>query len=281
MKKLLIIDISNIIYRSFYGIKNLQSLDKFPTNAIFGTVNMLLTTIEHIQATDIAIAKDSPQKKIREEIYSHYKANRKSAPEELKKQIPVIFEICSLMNLPILESNEYEADDIIGSLSEQEVNNFYQIIINSGDKDLMQLVNSKVRIYDSMKNKFYNEIEVLAKFGVYPHQIPDYLAIVGDTSDNIPGIKGIGEKGATKLIQEFGSLENIIENVEQIKGKTKDLIIAHTDIARVSKELATIKTNIQYDKSDFKLNLKCPDSLVKILENLSCYSLINKINKFI
>lgn len=281
MKKLLIFDISNIIYRSYYGIKNLQSLDKFPTNAIFGTVNMVLNTIESIQATDVVIAKDSPERKEREEIYENYKATRKSAPDELKMQIPVIFEILTLLNIPILESGKYEADDTIGSLSAQEVDNYYQIIINSGDKDLMQLVNPKVKVYDSMKMKFYNDEEVFSKFSVTPSQIPDYLAIVGDTSDNIPGIKGIGEKGAAKLIAEYHSIEGIYANLDSITGKTNTILKEQRENAILSKKLATVNKEINYDRTDFSLNLQAPDELIKLLESLSCFSLIKKIKSII
>jgi DNA polymerase-1 len=268
MKKLVIIDINNFIYRAYFGIQQrLTAPDGTPVNAVFGTFNMIHRLIKDQKPTAVIVAKDSRESK-RKELYPEYKQNRSKMPEDLIKQIKLIHEMLGLMNFFIMESPGYEADDIIHSVVNKYHESYDKILIASSDKDLMQLVDDKVNCIDTMKDKVYGTGEVSVKLGVNPNQVVDFLALLGDSSDNIPGVKGIGEKTAVKLLKEYGSLDGLYLNIQKLPdGKAKSNLIEHEAMARLSYSLAQLKTVTTVDEipefcNEFKPELK--DFLLKL-----------------
>jgi DNA polymerase-1 len=252
-KYLTLIDGSGYIFRAYFAIKRLEGV-----NAIFGFCSMLLKVLEekvnhndtgHIENEKIIIVFDAARKNWRNEVYDQYKANRTDSPDDLKPQFKPIKECAEAFGLPTIEMEGYEADDIIATYAEQAKNNGYITRIISSDKDLMQLVeDNSVYMYDSMKDKKVDEAAVFEKFGVSPKQVPDAQALIGDSSDNIPGVPNIGPKKAAKLIQEFGSIENMISNIEGIdNAKTKETVKDNIDNAEVSKKLATLIRDIDLE----------------------------------
>lgn len=241
MKKLVIVDLSNIVYRAFFGLQQpLKTPEGVLVNAVYGTFNMLFSTISDLKPDSIVVALDS-RKSDRKEEYADYKSNRSKMPDDLRPQIPMVHEMLSKMGIQMVEEPGLEADDLIYSLVESG-KDFDQIYILSGDKDLMQLVNEKVKIYDSMKQKIYDRQSVIEKFGVTPEQIVDFLSILGDSSDMIPGVPGIGEKGASKLLATYGSLDNIYNQIDSVKPDgIKNKLIAGKESAYLSQSLAKLR----------------------------------------
>jgi len=273
LKTLTIIDTFGFFFRQYYALPYLKSKDGFPTGLLTGFVNFI-ASINKEHGTDyILFALDSKEKTLRSEIDPNYKANRPKPPEDLLKQLPVAIEWIKKMGFKSLEIPGYEADDIIASVSKDAKQKGIKVQIVSSDKDLYQLIDDdKVLIYDPMKKIKINEEECIKKFGVKPSQIVDYLAIVGDSSDNIPGIKGIGPKGARKLLEEYGSLKAIYEHIDDIKNpRTKKLLLESKDNAFLSYKLASlhydIVKDIEYKEYEFpKENpiLKIKDDLEKL-----------------
>ena len=245
---LFLIDGSNYIYRAFYAIRELSNSKGFPTNAIYGFTNMLMKLCRDWEPDYIAVVFDSKGPTFRHEAYEEYKANRKAMPDELIPQIPKIKEIVRGFSMPVLEEPGMEADDIIGTLVKKYSGEDFKTVIISGDKDLMQLVSEDVLMLDTMKDKTYDIEGVKEKFGVGPEKVVEILGLAGDSSDNVPGVPGVGEKTAQKLVQEFNGLEGIFENLDKIKGaKLKENLKAYTDQALLSRELVTIRTDAKVD----------------------------------
>ncbi len=236
---LFIIDGSSYIYRAFFALPRLANSKGFPTNAIYGFINMLLKVIRQYNPELIAVAFDTPGPTFRHETFADYKANRPVMPEDLRAQIPYIKEITKALGIALLEEQGYEADDLIGALVKKWAQG--KIMIISGDKDLMQLVSSRITMYDPMKDKRYQIKEVEEYFGVPPEKVPDLMGLCGDTSDNIPGIPGIGKKTAAQLIRRFGSIEELLKNLEKVEHpKLKANLQSYSAQALFSKELATL-----------------------------------------
>ncbi len=247
--KLLLVDVSAYIFRAFFGVRgNFSNSEGMPTNAIFGFKNMLLHLLNTENPSHVAMVFDTPGGTFRNEIYSEYKANRSACPEDLVPQFAPIAELTELLQLPIIKRENYEADDLIGTLS-KKFSKEIKVIIVSGDKDLTQLVNEDVVMLDTMKDYVFGPEQVKEKFGVGPEKIAQYLAIVGDTSDNIPGAKGIGPKTATKLFDQFGDLEGILANIDKLKGKQRENLEASVDNVRLSLELTQIVCDIPIDET--------------------------------
>lgn len=269
-----IIDGNAYMYRAFFAIPHFTRKDGFPTNAIFGFAKMLLTLRKDNPTSHIIVAFDHKGKTFRSDLYKEYKAHREKMPDELAMQIPAIKKLPELFHMPILEIEGMEADDSIASFvtqrSEEEDCACYII---TGDKDMMQLVHGDIYIMDTMKNVVYDRTGVKQKMGVYPEQIIDLLGIMGDKSDNIPGVPGIGPKGAVKLLEEYPSMEAIYEHIEEITGSTQKKLKEHKKLALLSKELATIKTDI--DLSHVTLIEDTPDisRILDFLQEYECFSL--------
>lgn len=243
-KKIYIIDGYNFLYRVFYAIPPFSLKDGTPVNAVFGMAKILLALHREDRPDYLIFTLDS-QSKARMELYPDYKGTRDRMPDNLRIQETIIMDMLAIMGIKHLKVDGYEADDVIGTLvTDLGRDKENDIFILSGDKDLYQFIDGNVAIYDTMKHKVYHTAEAREKFAVDPKYIVDYLAICGDTSDNIPGIPGFGPKKAESLINEYGSLESIYENLENISGKTREVLEANREVAFMSKELATIDTHV-------------------------------------
>ena len=245
-----LVDVSALFFRAYYAISShLSSPKGLPTNALYGLLSMTDKFIKENKSKYMVYCFDHKKPSFRTKIYSEYKANRGEIPEDLKAQIPYIKKLVSLFGIPRVEKEGYEADDLIGSLALIAQKKNFKVVIVSSDKDFAQLVSSSISLYDPMKAVNYDSFGVQQKWGVHPEQINDYLAIVGDSSDNIPGVFGIGPKGAQKLLQEYGNLEQIYENVNNIQKKTAEKLIKSKAEAFLSRKLARIVTDIDLEKS--------------------------------
>ena len=201
-KRLIIIDVSNFIFRAFYAIRTLHSPEGTPVNAVHGVLSMFMKLFSTYRPTHVLVAKDTSGGTFRNEIYEDYKGHRPPPPEDLIPQFALIQTLIEKIGLSWVSNDNYEADDIMGAAATQWKGDFEEILIASGDKDLMQFVGDNVFILDTMKDVKYDRQAVFDKMGVWPEQIVDYLSMVGDSSDNVPGMKGIGAKGAAKLLDE-------------------------------------------------------------------------------
>jgi DNA polymerase-1 len=258
--RLFLIDGSSYIYRAFFAIPHLSNSKGFPTNAIYGFTNMLLKVVREQEPEYLAIAFDAPGPTFRHEVFGEYKANRPSMPENLRPQIPFIKEIVSALQIPSLEIEGYEADDLIGSLAKKLESEGMNTVIVSGDKDLMQLITPQVVMYDPMKDKTFEIPEVKERFGVPPDKVVEVMGLCGDTSDNIPGVPGIGEKTAARLIEQFGSIEELLKNLDKVKNPTLRASLRHyADQARLSRELAALDTQAPLAWDLEKLKPGMPD----------------------
>ncbi len=270
MKTLTIIDTFGFFFRNYYALPQLRSSKGFPTGLLTGFINFIATLNKEHGTDYLVFALDSKEKTIRKEIDPNYKANRPAPPEDLVKQLPVAIELIEKMGFPKVEISGYEADDVIASLVDCAKEQGIKVKVVSHDKDLYQLIDDdKVVLYDPMKKIEINEEKCLEKFGVPPSQIVDYLALVGDTSDNIPGVRGIGPKGASKLLKEFGSIENIYENLDKIaNARTKKLLEEGKENAFLSKKLATLYHNILPSCDIDKYRFPDENPIMKIADEL-------------
>jgi DNA polymerase-1 len=279
MKEIYIIDGSSYIYRAYYAIRGLSNSKGFPTNAIYGFVNMLLKVLNDKKPHLLAIAFDPRGPTKRHEAYEAYKAQRPKMPDALSVQIPYIHKVVGAFNIPILMMEGYEADDVIGTVSRKGEEDGYEITIVSGDKDMFQLITPHVRIYDPMKEKFYSESEVLERFGVSPSRVAEVMGLMGDSIDNIPGVSGIGEKTAKALISEFGTIENLLAHIDEVKKpKLRSLLQEQGDMARLSRELALIHTGlpVNIDYNNFKLSEPDHNKIVEIFKELEFSNLLKR-----
>ncbi len=260
-----LIDGSGYIFRAYYALPPLsRKSDGLPTGAVNGFCSMLFKLLEDSKSSDnkekathFAVIFDSARKNFRNEIYSDYKANRSDAPEDLIPQFEYIRKSVEAFNLPSVELINYEADDLIATYTEQILEQGAKVTIVSSDKDLMQLYKKDVRIYDPMKNKFILKEDILNKFGVEPEKIIDVQSLAGDTSDNVPGVPGIGVKTAAELINQYKSLENLLEKAEDIKqNKRRENILENKQKAILSKKLVTLKKNVPVKKKIEEFSLK-------------------------
>src|SRR5665647_2769449 len=245
---LYLVDGSSYIYRAYYAIRHLSSPSGFPTNAIYGFIQMLLKLLKDYHPQHLAVVFDAGRTTFRTEMYPEYKANRTAMPDDLRMQMEPIREVVRAFNIPTLELQGYEADDIIGTLARRFADQGGKVVVVTGDKDLMQIVTDRVTLLDTMKGKESGIADVVERFGVPPELVIDILALAGDSSDNIPGVPGIGEKTAAKLIQEFGSLDNLLERATEVKGKNGEKLREFREQALLSRRLATIEINIPLEK---------------------------------
>jgi len=246
-KTVYLVDISSFIFRAYYGIRALKTSKGVPTNATYGVVTMMLKLLKDKKPEYLTMLFDSPVPSFRKEIYAEYKAHRPPPPEDLVPQFDHIKRFVSTYPFPHLQKDGFEADDLIATVTKRAVKDGYQVMIVSADKDLMQLVDENVYLYDSMKDKVFGPKEVEEKFGVPPSRVGDVLALWGDASDNIPGVPGVGEKTATKLIQEFGSLENLLAHPEKVSGKLSEKIKNSKDQALLSRKLVDLHMQVPVD----------------------------------
>ena len=268
-----LIDASSFIFRAFYAVRPLSNKAGLPTNAVFGFANMVLKVLENLQPTHIAVVYDTKHPSFRKEMYAEYKANRSAMPEDLVPQMPYVKKFVETLGLPGFEQAGFEADDIIGTLAERaaHMNAEADVCIVSSDKDLMQLVNDHIYLYDTMKEVKYTPAEVKEKLGVPPSQVADYLGIVGDTSDNIPGVKGIGPKGAVALLEQFGTVEAIFERISEVKKEgQRNQLLECKEQALLSKKLATVDRNmrLETDWHSLRCEPKAGEAFFALLQEL-------------
>ncbi len=245
---LLLVDGSSYLYRAFHAMPDLRNAQGNPTGAIYGMINMLRRLRTDYAAAYMACVFDAKGKTFRDELYADYKANRASMPEDLVKQIEPIHEAVRAMGWPILMIEGVEADDVIGTLAVEATKRGMNTIISTGDKDLAQLVDDKVTLINTMSNEKFDRDAVIAKFGVPPERIVDYLTLVGDAVDNVPGVDKVGPKTAVKWITQYGSLDGIIENAEKITGAVGNNLRAALDWLPKGRELVTVKTDCDLTK---------------------------------
>jgi DNA polymerase-1 len=276
-KALFLIDGHSLLYRAYYAIRNLSTSRGFPTNAIYGFLSMLRKLQEKEKPAYLGVVFDVKGPTIRHKAFKEYKAHRKPMPEDLAVQIPVLKKILGAMHIPVLELENYEADDVLGSLSQKAGSKNIPTVLVSTDKDLFQLVNESTAIYNPVKETYLDEKAVKENFGVAPSQVIDVLALWGDPSDNIPGVPGVGEKTSKALIREFRTIENLLQNLDRIpKPIIKEKIKAHREQLELSRHLATIEKtlDITFNLDDFSISEPDYKEIVSLLQELEFTSLL-------
>ncbi len=288
MNKILLVDGNSILNRAFYGLPDLTNSEGRHTNAVLGFLNIVLKVIDETGATNMCVAFDVKQKTFRHEMFAEYKGTRKPMPDELREQLPLIKEVLTAMNVTIVERGGYEADDILGTLSKRGEKEGYQVYVLSGDRDLLQLATKNIMVKipktKAGKTEVYDYFwdDVIKEYSVDPITFIDMKGLMGDTSDNIPGVPGIGEKTAAKLLTTYGSLVGVYERIDEIKaGKMKDNLVNFKEQAFMSKELATIKLDCDIDVNleDTRLEDIYNDKSYEIFTRLELKSIIARFGK--
>lgn len=278
-KTLFLIDGSSYIYRAYHGIRSLSTRSGFPTNAIFGFANMLLKVLRDHEPTYVAMVLDSPGPTFRHEIYPEYKANRPPMPEDLVLQMPRIDDLITAFRVPSIRVQGMEADDIIATLAKKYAGKVDKVVIVSSDKDLMQLVTHNVLMLDTMKDRWVDEEAVYEKFGVKPSQVVQVQALMGDSSDNIPGLPGVGPKTAGKLIEKFGSLDELLKRHLEVGGKVGEKLPHQVEELHTSLSLVTLKDDVPVDQTLDDLSLSGFDTQAvrELFEELEFVRLVNEL----
>ena len=278
--QLILIDGSSFLFRAFHAVPPLTNAQGQPTNAVYGVSNMLRKLINDYNTPYFAVVFDAPGKTFRHDLYEQYKAHRPPMPDDLRVQIAPLHELIRSLGLPLIIEHGVEADDVLGSLAQNAERQGFKVIISTGDKDMAQLVTDHISLENTMTNTKMDVQGVVEKFGVQPEQIIDYLALMGDTVDNIPGVPKVGPKTAAKWLQEYGSLDNIIANAEQVKGKIGENLRASLGQLPLSRELTTIKCDVALHYSLDDLKRREPDiaALKQQLGSLGFSSWLKTLN---
>lgn len=285
-----LIDGSGYIFRAYYALPPLsRKSDGLPTGAVSGFCSMLFKLLEDSRSDDskhkpthFAVIFDSAKKNFRNDIYSDYKANRTEAPEDLAPQFEYIRKAVKAFNLPSIELLNYEADDLIATYAKKIIDAGAKVTVISSDKDLMQLVSDKIRLYDPMKNKVLGEKEVIEKFGVKPNQVVDVQSLAGDSSDNIPGVPGIGVKTAAELINKYKNLDNLLKNIDEIpQNKRRETLLNNKDKAILSRKLVTLKDDVPVkdEPESFIMKEVEKDKLFEFLREMEFNRLLSQDRK--
>jgi len=268
---LYLIDGSSYIYRAFYAVKDLSTSRGLPTNAVYGFLGMLRRVLKEKSPTYLAVALDAPGPTFRHQLSAEYKATRPQMPEPLARQLPYIKRLIALYGIPLLEVNGVEADDIIGTLTAWAAGQGRQVVIVSGDKDLLQLVSPRVCLWDTMKDVVVGPQDVERRYGVPPSQLVEVMGLAGDSSDNIPGVPGIGPKTAERLIREFGSIENLLANLARVpSAKERSKLEVYAAQARLSRELVTLncQVSLEPDWEGLRIGTADREALVALFREL-------------
>ncbi len=264
--KICLVDGSGYIFRAFYGLPPMTAPDGTPVNAVYGFTNMFMKLTSKIDCDYSLILFDAKRQNFRNDIFADYKGTRKEIPEELIPQFPIIREAVDALNLNHLEIEGYEADDLIATYANLARQAGMEVVIVSADKDLMQLIRDGVSFYDPMKDKFFTPEDVKEKFGVYPDKVVDVQALSGDSTDNIPGVPGIGPKTAAELVNIYGSLEEVLARAGEIKqNKRRETLLANIENAKISLQLVTLKSDVPVENNVEFYKIRCPD--LKIAQN--------------
>ncbi len=241
MSTVIIIDATAFVFRAYHAMRPLTAPDGTPTGALFGFSQMLMNLLKDARPDHVAAVFDAPGPSFRKEMYDAYKANRPETPEDIRVQIPLCMEFSRLIGIPVFSQVGFEADDLIATIAVRWPAGDDRVVIYSSDKDLMQLVDDRVTLFDPMREKIYDAAGVFEKFRVRPEQVGDYLALVGDTSDNVPGVPGIGAKGAARLLAEHGDLETLLGAAGNVPGRNGEALRAHMEQARLSRRLVELR----------------------------------------
>jgi 5'-3' exonuclease len=280
--RLVLVDGSASLYRAFHALPPLSTSDGTPTHAVLGFTNILLKLLRDEEPDAIGIAFDGPGPTTRHREFPAYKANRPAMPDALVAQIPLVHRVVDAMRIPRLAVPGEEADDILGTLAVRAARQAYQVRLVTADKDLLQLVGERVVVRDPLTPRTTGPAEVDVRFGITPAQVPDLLALMGDTSDNIPGVPGIGEKTARDLLRRFGTLEAALGRAAEIeRPKLREALSAHAEQARLSKRLATIRTDLDLPWNVTDLARHPPDAaaLVAIFRELQFTRLVQQFEQ--
>ncbi len=277
---LYLIDGSAYIYRAFFALPALNNSRGLQTNAVYGFMTTLLKIIREHKPDGLAVAFDEKGPTARHEEFKEYKAQRPPMPDGMQAQIPYIHRVVEALNIPAVKQAGYEADDLIGTLARQAEQAGYDIVIVTGDKDMLQLVTPHVRIYDPVKDKWSGEPECVAKFGVEPGRVVEVMGLMGDASDNIPGVKGIGEKTAMKLITQFGTIDELLRRLDEVApARIKTLLTDQAENARLSRKLATIDTQspVEFHPDSYQIKPPHDEQLTDLLRELEFTSLLKSL----
>ena len=281
MTDLVLIDGSSYLYRAFHALPSLTNSQGEPTGALHGVLTMILKLLRDEQPARVAVVFDAPGKTFRDELFAEYKANRPPMPDDLRSQVQPILDAVEAMGLPLLQISDVEADDVIGTLCVEGEKAGLDVLVSTGDKDLAQLVTDKVTLINTMNDSRLDRDSVKAKFDVFPEQIIDYLGLVGDSSDNIPGVPKVGAKTAAKWLNLYGSADGIVEHGEEIKGKVGESLRDNVEQLRLSQELATIKKDVELDigVDDLKASDADTDALRKLYSHYELRSLLRQLDE--
>jgi DNA polymerase I len=280
-KKLFLVDTSSLIFRAFYAIRPLTAPDGTPVNAVYGFLSMVTKLLLEHKPDYISFCKDRPEPSFRKALDINYKANRSEMPTDLIPQMPYIEKIAEILGIHCIDQLGFEADDLIGTLAVWGAQQDLQVSIVSGDKDFAQLVNANITMLDTMKDEVIDARFAFTKWGVRPDQMIDYLSLVGDSSDNIPGVKGIGPKGAVKLLADFESLDGVYKNIDAIKGKTQEHLVRDKEQAYLSQKLVTIVTTVPLSQnlSDYELKTTPVAKAEELLLKLNFKSSLTRLKE--
>jgi DNA polymerase-1 len=283
-KLAVIIDGSSFIFRAFYAAPDIKLDDGRSVGAVSGFCSMLIALVRthQIDADVFCIALDSGRDTFRLKMFPQYKANREEVPQELREQFPIVIEACEAFGIPIIKKHGYEADDLIATYSNKLSAKGFKVKIVAIDKDLMQLINNDILMFDPVKSKIIDSNGVMEKYGVTPSQMVSFQALVGDSADNIPGVKGIGPVTASKLIGEYGSLQGIYDNIDRISSqRIKEKLIVHKSDAEISFKLATLDRDVEIADDNFdSLNMDYNhDRIMSFLYSLEFSHLIKRIEQ--
>ncbi len=278
-KKLYLIDGNSLLYRSYYALQRLSTSQGFPTNAIYGFITTLRKLIAREKPGWLGIVFDAPGRKLRHDIYEDYKAHRKPMPDDLVVQVPKLKEVIGALRIPVFVHPGYEADDVLGTLARRAAARGYATVIVTTDKDLLQLVDEVTFVYNPSKDILLDEAKVREVFGARPSQVADILALWGDPTDNVPGVPGIGEKTAKNLIEEFGSLDNLLKDPAKIRNpRVRDKLAANMDTLEMSRKLVALETGLDVDFEPDRFVLGEPDreAALRLFQELEFTSLANE-----
>jgi DNA polymerase I len=257
---LVLVDASSYVYRAFHALPPLSNSRGEPTGAVLGVLNMLQKFLKDFHPQRIGVVFDAPGRTFRDELFTEYKAQRPAMPDDLRAQVAPLLEIIQAQGLPLLRVPGVEADDVIGTLARRAARAGQRVLISTGDKDMAQLVDGSITLINTMTNTVLDREGVKLKFDVYPEQIIDYLALIGDSSDNIPGIDKVGPKTAAKLLQQYGSLDNLIAHVAEVPGKVGENLRAGLTTLELSRRLATIHTDVELPMALEELKPGAPET---------------------
>ncbi|MBQ8671162.1 MAG: DNA polymerase I [Alphaproteobacteria bacterium] len=283
MAKVCLIDGSGYIFRAFYALPIMTAPNGTPVNAVYGFVTMFMRLMKNIPCDYCVVLLDAKRQNFRNNIFPAYKTNRAETPEMLIPQFDLIHQAIEVMGFPYVLQEGYEADDLIASYTKQALEQGHEVVVVSADKDLMQLMRPQVQFYDAMKDKFFTREDVKEKFGVYPEKIVDVQALSGDKIDNVPGVPGIGPKTAAELVNEYGSLQRVLDNADKIKqNKRRELIEQNKEAAQISLKLVTLKDDVplEHDISLFKCCAPDAPKLLAFADELGFKSIRPKLEKW-